>query len=141
MLDKKELWSLPKKRKERQIILTRIDQPYKISEIIANDQELDTFVNGRSLPIEFESYFILKINQFYPEYIYQVIEPTVRELIPIIIRLRRKIKRKFKLKLYDASLSSYTNLINFVFISVDRYGKYDGEIIIERRDGNLRIFK
>ena len=90
---------------------------------------------------ELSDYFILKIDRKYPKYLYQLLAPTAINLIPLIINLRRRYKRYFKMKLFYAGWSKNTYLINYIFISVDENGIYDNFLILERIDGISHILE
>lgn len=148
--------------------LEKIYQIYDILEITKDDKDLEMFLkyekeysdtitdkNRNTLMIphhniisdndyfleELEDYFVLYIDKEYPKYLYQLIAPTARNLIPSIITLRRKHKRYFKMKLFNASWSPKTYLINYIFISVDQDNSYDDRIILERLDGIPHILE
>lgn len=148
--------------------LEKIDQIYDISEITKDDKDLEMFLkyereysdiimnknknalmtphhnmisDNDSFLEELSDYFVLYIDKEYPKYLYQLIAPTARNLIPSIITLRRKHRRYFKIKLFNASWSSETYLINYIFISVDQNNFYDDRIILERLDGVSHILE
>lgn len=140
--------------------ISKIDQVYDISEITKDDNDLEMFLKykkeydgiipkGNKKVIQYcdmitdnaifleelSDYFILKIDRKYPKYLYQLLAPTAINLIPLIINLRRRYKRYFKMKLFYAGWSKNTYLINYIFISVDENGMYDNFLILERIDG------
>ena len=148
--------------------LEKIDQIYDILEITKDDKDLEMFLkyegeysdtiidknkntlmtphhnmisDNDSFLEELSDYFVLYIDKEYPKYLYQLIAPTARNLIPSIITLRRKHRRYFKMKLFNASWSSETYLINYIFISVDQNNFYDDRIILERLDGVSHILE
>ena len=148
--------------------LEKIYQIYDILEITKDDKDLEMFLkyegeysdtiidknkntlmtphhnmisDNDSFLEELSDYFVLYIDKEYPKYLYQLIAPTARNLIPSIITLRRKHRRYFKMKLFNASWSSETYLINYIFISVDQNNFYDDRIILERLDGVSHILE
>lgn len=88
---------------------------------------------------ELKGYFILELNKEYSRSLRRLLAPSARNLIPYIDRVKRIEYSSFLLKIYDANFSGCSNLINFIFVSVDKDGNYDFRYVFERIDGELTI--
>lgn len=116
------------------------------------DNFMETSTNlicyNKNILKELKGYFCLEIDEEltercksvpYLEKIIVLAAPTARNLIPEIIRLRRKYKRNFMMRLTNVSIGSINkSLINYRFISVDEYNQYDNLIIMERVGGHMK---
>lgn len=109
-------------------------------ELIADDfKRSDGIVKmtyNKNIYEEIKDYFITEISVNFDVSIYSDIGIFARNLIPDIIRIRRKVGY-FKLKLVDAGVSKVEpDLINFKFVSVNDDGIDIGLVSFERRDGD-----
>lgn len=89
---------------------------------------------------EIEDYFVMQVSNEFAIPVYDKIGIIARNLIPDIVRIRRKVGY-FKLKLLAASISDENpNLIDFIFISVDENENENNKVSFERiGSGDVKI--
>lgn len=84
---------------------------------------------------EVKDYFITELDQSYHPLVHQYIGPVARNLIPEVIRIRRKLGYNFKLKLINADMAKdFHNLIDYEFVSVNEDGEQDDRVIFQRTE-------
>lgn len=110
-------------------------------EDIAEDKyHMGLLTYDTKLQKELKDYYVLYLDREYDEYIKDNLGVVARNLIPDIIRIRRKLCRDFKMRLFNALYSNTYPLINFSFVSVDENDEYDDKVIFDRTDiGGFRI--
>lgn len=118
----------------KEIAMT-LDRKQIADKFIELSKDVVPITYDENLYEEIKEYFVMDIDaKRYHPYVYDLLGPVSRNLVPDIIRIRRKIKRNFKLKLVDAGLSSNSPLINYIFMSIDEDGEYDGKVTFRRTD-------
>lgn len=155
-------------RKENKRRISKICQIYDISEITKDDKQLVDFLKKRKVYHEkknqtigvekhssvyrlisdnpnfieeLSDYFYLYIDSSYTGELYHLLAPIARNLIPDIITLRRKKRSHFKMRLLYADWDHRSEMVNYIFISIDENNTYDDKIVIECINGNKRILE
>ena len=109
------------KIKTLQELNTKIDMT-AVMEDMKNHGKTFRLSYNKNICKEIEDYFVMQVSNEFPLPVYDKIGVIARNLIPDIIRIRRKVGY-FKLKLLAASVSDENpDLIDFIFISVDENG-------------------